>query len=172
MKTKNLVLMALLLGIGTILHAIIPGLISGMKNDMLLTMMFLGILLFPERKSVLVLGLATGVISTATTTFPGGQLANMIDKPVTAFAFFGLYLLVQRFGQSLVTVGILTAIGTMISGTIFLGAALVFTGLPGGAAFTGLFLTVVLPTAAVNTIAMVLIFPVVQSILKRTSFAF
>ena len=172
MKTKNLVLMALLLGIGTILHAIIPGLISGMKNDMLLTMMFLGILLFPERKSVLVLGLATGVISAATTTFPGGQLANMIDKPVTAFAFFGLYLLVYRFGQSLITVGILTAIGTMISGAIFLGAALVFTGLPGGAAFTGLFLTVVLPTAAVNTIAMVLIFPVVQSILKRTSFAF
>jgi hypothetical protein len=172
MKTKNLVLMALLLGIGTILHAIIPGLISGMKNDMLLTMMFLGILLFPERKSVLVLGLATGVISAATTTFPGGQLANMIDKPVTAFAFFGLYLLVKRYGQSLVTVGILTAIGTMISGAIFLGAALVFTGLPGGAAFTGLFLTVVLPTAVVNTIAMVLIFPVVQSILKRTSFAF
>ncbi|KMM36231.1 tryptophan transporter [Guptibacillus hwajinpoensis] len=172
MKTKNLVLMALLLGIGTILHAIIPGLISGMKNDMLLTMMFLGILLFPERKSVLVLGLATGVISAATTTFPGGQLANMIDKPITAFAFFGLYLLVKRFGQSLITAGVLTAIGTMISGAIFLGAALVFAGLPGGAAFTGLFLTVVLPTAAVNTIAIVLIYPVVQSILKRTSFAY
>lgn len=172
MKTKNLVLMALLLGIGTILHAIIPGLISGMKNDMLLTMMFLGILLFPDRRSVLVLGLATGVISAATTTFPGGQLANVIDKPITAFAFFGLYLLVRRFDHSLVTAGALTAIGTMISGAIFLGAALVFAGLPGGAAFTGLFLTVVLPTAIVNTIAMVFIYPVVQSILKRTTFAF
>ncbi|WP_270182442.1 tryptophan transporter [Alkalihalobacillus sp. CinArs1] len=171
MKTKNLVLMALLLGIGTILHAVIPGLISGMKNDMLLTMMFLGILLFPDRRSVLVLGLATGVISAATTTFPGGQLANVIDKPITAFVFFGLYLLVRRF-NSLVTAGALTAIGTMISGAIFLGAALVFAGLPGGAAFTGLFLTVVIPTAVVNTIAMVFIYPVVQSILKRTTFAF
>lgn len=172
MKTKNLVLMALLLGIGTIMHAIIPGLISGMKNDMLLTMMFLGILLFPDRRSVLLLGLATGVISAATTTFPGGQLANVIDKPITAFAFFGLYLLLQRFSNSLVTAGTLTAIGTMISGAIFLSAALVFTGLPGGAAFTGLFLSVVIPTAVVNTIAMVLIYPVVQSILKRTSFAY
>ncbi|TLS38058.1 tryptophan transporter [Pseudalkalibacillus caeni] len=170
MKTKNLVMMAMLLGIGTVLHAVIPGFLSGMKFDLLLTMMFLGIILFPDVKSVAVLGLATGVISAATTSFPGGQLANFIDKPVTAFIFFGLYLLMKKTNKPLLSNSILTAIGTVCSGTVFLTVALVLTGLP--VPFTVLFLTIVLPTAAVNAIAMFLIYPIIQTALKRTSFAY
>ena len=52
MNTKNLVLMSLLVGVGAVLYIIIPGFNGGMKPDFMLTMMFIGILLFPDVKSV------------------------------------------------------------------------------------------------------------------------
>ncbi|OEH91719.1 tryptophan transporter [Bacillus solimangrovi] len=169
MNTRVLVSLSLLVGIGTVLHAVMPPLFLGMKADMLLTMMFLGILLFPERKNVLVLSLVTGIVSAITTAFPGGQIANMIDKPITAFCFFGLMLLIRSKQPTVISASILTAIGTLISGTIFLLTALIFFGLPD--AFIALFAGVVLPTAIVNTIMMIVIFPIVQAILKRTNIA-
>ena len=42
-----------------------------MKPDMMLIMMFMGILLFPRLQNVLVIGAVTGVISALTTAFPG-----------------------------------------------------------------------------------------------------
>ncbi|WOP21699.1 tryptophan transporter [Bacillus pumilus] len=59
----------------------------------------------------------------------------------------------------------LTAIGTIVSGVIFLSAALLITGLP--AALPALLVGVVLPAAVINTIAMVFVFPIAQSILRR-----
>ena len=43
-----------------------------MKPDFMLTMMFIGILLFPEVKNVFLLAVTTGVISGLFSTFPGG----------------------------------------------------------------------------------------------------
>ncbi|MFP3361766.1 tryptophan transporter, partial [Planococcus sp. SIMBA_143] len=77
------------------------GIFLGMKPDMMLTMMFLGIILFPAKKNVLLLGLLTGVISGLTTQFPGGFLPNLIDKPVTAFVFYGLFLATKKITRSL-----------------------------------------------------------------------
>jgi hypothetical protein len=166
MNTKNLVALALLVGIGAVLHAVIPGIFLGMKPDMMLAMMFLGIILFPDFKSVLLLGIVTGLISGITTTFPGGLIPNIIDKIVTSFVFFGLFLSLNKFRNSIVSVAILTAVGTIISGTAFLTSAYFIVGLPG--AFTGLFAAVVLPAAVINTIAMIVIYPIALSIVKRT----
>lgn len=58
----------------------------------------------------------------------------------------------------------LTFIGTIVSGTIFLGSALLIAGLP--APFITLFYTVVIPTAFINTIAMLMIYPVAHRIYK------
>lgn len=169
MNTRTLVSLALLIGIGTVLHAVMPPLFFGMKPDMLLTMMFLGILLYPTRKEVLVLAIATGIVSALTTSFPGGQIANMIDKPVTAFVFLGLLTILRVTQPSILSASVLTAVGTLVSGTVFLSTALVFFGLP--QTFVGLFAAVVLPATIVNTIVMVVIFPVVQGIRKRSSIA-
>ncbi|WP_017754275.1 tryptophan transporter [Calidifontibacillus oryziterrae] len=171
MNTKILVSLAMLVGIGAVLHAVMPPIFLGMKPDMLLVMMFLGIVLFPEKKNVFVLALATGIVSALTTSFPGGQVANMIDKPITAFLFFALFLAVKKFNNSVFSASILTIIGTIISGSVFLGAALVLFGLPGGASFMALFTAVVLPATAFNTVAMIIVYPIVQSILKRTKIA-
>jgi hypothetical protein len=170
LKTKNLVFMALLLGMGVVLHAIVPPFFLGMKPDMLLVMMFLGILLFPEKKHVLMLGLAAGLISAATTNFPGGQLPNIIDKTITAYVFFGLLLVMNKFRHSAVTAAILTAVGTLISGTVFLTAALYIVSLP--APFLALFLSVVLPATVVNTAAITIVYPISQTIMKRSKLAY
>ena len=77
MNTKNLVLMSLLLAVGAVLYIIIPGFNGGMKPDFMLTMMFIGILLFPDVKSVFLLGITTGVISGLFSTFPGGFVPNV-----------------------------------------------------------------------------------------------
>ncbi|QED47134.1 tryptophan transporter [Cytobacillus dafuensis] len=166
MNTKNLVALSLLVGMGAVLHAVVPGFFLGMKPDMMLTMMFLGIVLFPDKKSVMLLGLVTGLISGLTTTFPGGLIPNIIDKPITAFAFLGLFLAFKKFQKSIVSVAVLTAVGTIISGIVFLTSAFLIVGLPGP--FTALFAAVVLPAAAVNTIAMVVLYPVALTIVKRT----
>ncbi|WP_066295061.1 tryptophan transporter [Bacillus sp. FJAT-29937] len=166
MNTKNLVALALLVGMGAVLHAVVPGFFLGMKPDMMLTMMFLGIVLFPDKKSVLLLAIVTGVIAALTTTFPGGQIPNIIDKPIAAIVFLGLFTALKRYQKSIVSVAILTAVGTIVSGVAFLGSALLIVGLPGP--FTALFAAVVLPAAAVNTIVMVVLYPVALSIVKRT----
>lgn len=166
MKTKNLVALALLVGMGAILHVFMPGIVFGMKPDMMLAMMFLGIVLFPDSKSVLLLSLVTGVISGLTTSFPGGLIPNIIDKPITAFVFFGLFLALKKYRTNIVSVGILTALGTLVSGVVFLGSALLIVGLPGP--FAALFIGVVLPAIAANTIAMVVLYPVAITVVKRT----
>ncbi|PFG07175.1 tryptophan transporter [Bacillus sp. es.034] len=167
MNTKTLVSLSLLVGIGAVLHTVIPGIFLGMKPDMMLTMMFLGIILFPAKKNVLLLGLLTGVISGLTTQFPGGFLPNLIDKPVTAFVFYGLFLATKKITRSLLGASVLTAIGTLVSGSVFLLSAYMIVGLPG--AFFALFAAVVLPATLVNAGAMFIVYPIINGILKRST---
>jgi hypothetical protein len=165
MNTKNLVVLSLLAGIGVVLHTVMPAFLT-IKPDMMLAMMFLGIILIPEIKSVMLLSIVTGGLSALTTGFPGGQLPNIIDKPITALIFFGLFLALKKHRNSIISVAVLTAVGTFVSGSVFLGAAHFIVGLP--SSFTVLFAAGVLPAIALNTIIMVILYPVALSIVKRT----
>ncbi len=167
MNTRILVMLSLLVGIGAVLHYIMPPFFFGMRPDMMLAMMFLGIMFFPGLRYVIVLAAATGIISALTTTVPGGQLANLIDKPVTALAFFGLFLLVRKKKNYKWTASILTAVGTMVSGGVFLSVVLFVIGLM-HASFAVMFMTVVLPTALLNGVLMAIIYPIAQDIIKRS----
>lgn len=169
MKTKNLVALALLVGMGTVLHTFMPGFNLGMKPDILLAMMFLGIVLFPDFKSVLLLSIVSGVIAGLTTTFPGGLIPNMIDKPASAFVFFALFLALKKYRTNIVSVAVLTGIGTIVSGIVFLGSALLIVGLPGP--FLVLFTGTVIPATVANIIVMVVLYPIASAIIKRTKFA-
>ncbi|WP_152654897.1 tryptophan transporter [Oceanobacillus sp. CFH 90083] len=170
MKTKILTVLALLVSIGTVLHFIMPPLLFGVKPDMMLAMMFLGIILFPKWNYVLLLAFATGAISALTTAAPGGQIANLIDKPLTAFAFFLLFLLVRKHMNTKATAAALTFVGTLISGIIFLSIALFFIGfLEGG--FSALLAAVVLPAAVMNTVIILVVYPIVEGIMKRSKAA-
>ncbi|PWA11804.1 tryptophan transporter [Pueribacillus theae] len=167
MKTKNLVLIALLLGMGTVLSLILAVTFAGMRPDVLLVMMFIAILLFPEKKHVLLTGLLTGILSGLISTFPGGFIPNIIDKLITAFVCLGLVLMLQKL-TPIVRAGIISVIGTFVSGIVFLSSALIIVSLP--APFLALFNLVVLPALALNTILIVIVYPIVQSVLKRSNF--
>ncbi|RKQ31281.1 tryptophan transporter [Oceanobacillus halophilus] len=171
MNIRVLITLSLLVGIGTVLHAVVPGFVFGVKPDMLLSMMFLGIFLFPKAKYVLLLALVSGIISALTTQAPGGQIANMIDKPVTAFVVLALFLLLQnKVKSNNINAPLLTFVGTLISGSIFATVVALIAGL-GEGGFIALFVGAILPAAAVNTVIMVVVYPIVQSIMKRTKFA-
>lgn len=168
MKVRILILLALLVGIGAVLHAIIPPIFFGVKPDMLLSMMFLGIFLFPKPKYVLILSLATGVMSALTTGAPGGQIANMIDKPLTAFIVLAIFLVLKDRMNLNITAPLLAGVGTIISGSIFITVISIIAGIPEGGLIP-LFLMVVLPATAVNALIMLVVYPIVQGIFKRTN---
>ena len=166
MNTKNLVLMALLVSVGAALYLIIPGFSGGMKPDFMLTMMFVGILLFPNIKSVFLLALTTGVISGLFSTFPGGFIPNIIDKSITAVVFLAFVLVLKKYITKMPVAIALCAGGTLLSGTVFLSAAIFVIG--ANIPFMLLFTTVVLPAIAMNAIAFAFIYPIIITLVKRS----
>ena len=151
--TKQLVINALLLAVGFILHAVTPTLGLPMQIDFSLITMILIINLNRNSFSTcLVSGIATGIFSGITSKFPLGLIPNIIDKSVTTVAVYFLIKLLDKTSlQSKIKTVVVNAVGTLISGTVFLVSALLLVGLP--APFSVLFITVVLPAIVVNTIA-------------------
>lgn len=168
MNTKQLTLMALLVAVGAALYLVIPGYGEGMKPDFMLTMMIIGILLFPDARSVFLLGATTGVLSGIFTSFPGGFIPNIIDKPITAFIIYAAILLLKKTVNHLAVSTAIVCVGTIISGSIFLSVAIYVMG--ANVPFGLLFATVVLPTVALNGIVFFIIYPIIKGLLKRSSF--
>lgn len=171
-NTKKLVINALLLGVGAMLHQITPALGFPMQPDFALAMLFIIIIINNgEYKISLISGIITGIFTAMTTKFPGGQIPNIIDKITTAHIVFLMILLLGKVlkdmdekKKKLVQIIIILPVGTLISGSLFLGSALVIAGLP--APFMALFTTVVLPAMAINLVAGVILFKVIQKSMK------
>lgn len=157
-RVSDLVLAALLLGIGFVLHGVFPGIFAGMKPDFSLMMLFAIVMLVPNRRIALLAGVATGIITALTTTFPAGQVPNLVDKLVTTVAVMGL----AQVLPSKVRIPVVGVVGTLISGVVFLTTAAVLTGLP--APFTALMVSVVVPAAVINTVALLVLYPVVAKL--------
>lgn len=160
MKVRDLTQVGILLAVGYLLHLVVPGIIFGMKPDLTLGMLFIILMIYREVKIGLAAGLAAGIISAATTSFPGGQIPNVIDKILTTLLVLGLIYLLQNLQPNVLS-AVVGAVGTLISGTIFLGAAALIAGLPGP--FAALFMGAVLPATLVNTIAVVILYPIVTA---------
>lgn len=158
MNLRKIILSSLLLAIGMVLHQIAPPLLFGMKPDILLSMMFIAIVLVDDYKVTLLVGLAAGVLTAATTTFPMGQIPNIIDKLITCNVVYFILKATKKILNHQIQMFVVSLVGTLISGTVFLGSALILVGLPGGASFTALFLAVVLPATLVNTIACIFLY--------------
>ena len=154
MKTKSLVVSCLLLSVGVFLHALIPGVsfLGGIKPDFLLAMMILAIYLSPDSKTGITTGVLAGILSALTTTFPGGQILSMMDKAVAALV---TYCLVRTIKKSNFKLPIITFIGTVVSGIVFVVGAMILSGLK--VSSVSLIVFVVLPTAIMNTLLNVLL---------------
>lgn len=169
MNLRKLTTSSLLLAIGLILHQVAPPMLFGMKPDILLSMMFIAILLNKDYKMTLLIGLAAGVLTAATTTFPGGQIPNIVDKLITCNCVYLMIKITDKFNNQ-VKMFIISIIGTLISGTVFLGTASLLFGLPGSASFSTLMLIVVVPATLVNTIACLVLYNAVDLALKRVRY--
>lgn len=178
-KTKKLVVNALLLAIGAMLHQITPALGLPMQPDFALAMLFIIMILNKDDyKTSLVAGVITGIFTAMTTKFPGGQIPNVIDKVVTVnFAFILIFLLykfkalnkLSESKQNYIIAAIVLPIGTVVSGVVFLLSAQLIVGLP--APFMALFLTVVVPATVINLVAGVFLFKIVEMSLRRSSYS-
>ena len=165
MNLRKMVVSSLLLSIGLILHQIMPPILFGMKPDIMLCMMFIAIALNKDYKMTLLVGLLAGALTAATSTFPGGQVPNIIDKFITANL---IYFIFKVFGNKVnqqMQMIVAAIIGTLISGTVFLGSAYFLVGLPGP--FVTLMLVVVLPATVFNAVGCAVLYNAVSLSLKR-----
>ncbi len=165
MKLRESIFTTLLLAIGLILHYITPGFLGGMKFDFLLIFVFASILLNSKFNNVILTALLGGLLSAMTTTFPAGQIPNMIDKLVTCLVMYFVINFFKNYGLNLISLGIIGALGTFISGMTFLTSALFITGLP--APMSVLVTGVVIPTMIVNTIGIVFVYKTINIAVKR-----
>lgn len=152
MKTKKLTLFSIFLAVGFLLHQIMPGIpfLGGMKMDFLLVMFFFSIFYCENLKEVLTCSLLFGILSALTTTFPGGQAGNLIDKPVTGIFFFALSGLIgKKLPQGAKSL-ILPFLSTIISGFIFLRVSTLASGM--SVPVMNLLLVLVIPTAVLNSL--------------------
>ena len=150
--TKQLVTNSLLLAVGFLLHYVTPAIGLPMQIDFSLITLILVINLNKNSFSTCIAsGVATGIFSGITTKFPMGMIPNIIDKLVTTiFVYLLIKLLDKTTLHSKIKAVITNAVGTLISGTVFLVSALLLVGLP--APISVLFVTVVIPAIVVNTI--------------------
>lgn len=147
MNINKIIITSLFLAIGLVLHQITPGIFMGIKPDFLLVFMILSITLTKDFKITIITGIAAGVLCALTTTFPGGQLPNIIDKIITSIIVYIIYK--SSNSNSSLKLICIYFLGTIISGSIFLGSALILFGLP--APFLILFVSIVLPTSVINS---------------------
>ena len=150
--TKQLTINALLLAVGFLLHYITPAIGLPMQIDISLITLILVITLNKSSFNTCVAsGVATGIFSGLTSKFPLGFIPNIIDKITTAIVVYLLIKLLDKTTlHSRIKAVITNAVGTLVSGVVFLVSALLFTGLP--APFIVLFITVVIPAIVVNTV--------------------
>lgn len=152
-NTKQLVSNSLLLAVGFLLHYVTPAIGLPMQIDFSLITLILIINLNKNSFSTCIAsGLVTGIFAGLTTKFPMGLVPNIIDKIMTTIAVYLLTKLLDKTTlHNKIKAVITNAVGTLVSGIVFLGSALLLTGLP--APFSLLFVTVVIPATIVNTIA-------------------
>lgn len=179
MNTKKLVLNAVLLGIGLVLHQIEPA-IFGVKPDMTLIMLFtIMIINKDDYKTCLICGIIAGIFSGMTTSFPGGQLPNIMDKFITTNISFIIMMLMYKAPfmkkiadktQDFIVSNVLMSLGTAISGFVFLTCAQILVGLPGDMNLSMLFMSVVIPAIIINLVVGSMVFKVIHVTMKRLSF--
>lgn len=167
MNTKKMTISAIMAAVGYILHQIVPGIpfLGGMKMDFLLLMLFFSVFMLDSLKEVLAVSAVFAIIAAITSTFPGGQVANLVDKVSTGvLVYFAYNLLGTKINPTVKTV-LIAVIGTLYSGAIFLLIGLSMSGL--NVPFAELYMGIVLPTTALNAVGSVFM----ERIMNRAGFA-
>ncbi|NLO83440.1 MAG: tryptophan transporter [Clostridiales bacterium] len=154
---RDFVLAGLLLAIGLVLHYVTPSTGTPVKPDFLLAMLFLCLLTFEDIKVGFVAGIAAGILSGLTTNVPGGFVPNVIDKLITTGVLLIGIRLFRRFINQYVLSIAVPIVGTILSGCVFIGSAILLGVFP-QEIFIGAFVTAVLPAMVGNVFLVALLF--------------
>ena len=165
MNTKRMVTNAILIAIGAILHQLTPG--TAMQPDLSLAMLFIIMVYNKEYKTSLICSVAVGIFAALTSKTPNGQLPNLIDKFITFNVIYLVLLPLRNKVSRNVQILTILPLGTLLSGTIFLTVLMILNGFP-MKTFNTLFITVVLPTTALNIILGSILYKVVGRAIKIT----
>ena len=164
-NTKKMIVNAILIAIGAVLHTISPT-FGVAQPDFALAMLFIIILINTDYKTALFSGIIIGIFTAITTKTVGGQAPNIIDKVITANVAYLMLLPLRDKVSKNIQAALLLVVGTFVSGTVFLTSMMIFTGMPMKAIPAGL-LSVVLPTACINVIIGIIIFNIVNQAIKQ-----
>ncbi len=164
-NTKKMIVNAILIAIGVVLHTISPT-FGVAQPDFALAMMFIIILINKDYKTALFSGIIVGIFTALTTKTVGGQVPNIIDKLITANVAYLLLLPLRDRVNKNIQAAILLIVGTFVSGIVFLTSMMFFAGMSMEAIPAGL-LAVVLPTACVNVVIGIIIFNIVNQAIKQ-----
>lgn len=154
--TRKLSKMSILLALGLVLNLSVQVFsLQGMKVDFVVVMLVISLLNADNHQEMLMAAISFGILTALTTTFPNGQIANLVDKLVVGFIMYNLNRLMKVDYDNKPKVILFTALSTIISGTVFLSVALYLSS--STELFNLLFLTVVIPSTIGNSIMMALI---------------
>ena len=168
METKKMIINAILIAIGVILHVISPSLGLAAQPDFALAMLFIVMLLNKDYKTTLFSGIIIGIFTALTTKTVGGQLPNIIDKIITCnVMFLILALLRDKVSKNLQSI-ILMFLGTFLSGVVFLSSLALIYGIQGYIVTP--ILVIVIPTALINTVFGLIIYKIVLRVLRQINF--
>ncbi|WP_300379542.1 tryptophan transporter [Clostridium sp.] len=157
-KVKKMTMNGILISLAAILHQITPALGLPMQPDFAIIMLFIIIILNRDYKTIILSSIIIGVLTGLTTKFPGGQIPNIIDKLVTGNIIYLSSKILNNIISEKIEILIYLVFGTIISGTTFLYSAMILVGLPSGATFMGLIISVLAPTLVLNMILGIILY--------------
>lgn len=166
MNVKKMILNAILIAIGALLHQITPALGLPMQPDFAISMLFIIILINKDYKTTLISSIIMGIITALTTKFPGGQLPNIIDKLITAHVIYFMFKVMGNKVSDNIKIISALSFGTIVSGLTFLLSDSIIVGLPGS--FLTLVTVVVLPATIMNIILGTILYKSIGVALKVT----
>ncbi|WP_291627234.1 tryptophan transporter [Clostridium sp.] len=166
MNVKKMILNAILIAIGALLHQITPALGLLMQPDFAISMLFIIILINKDYKTTLISSIIMGIITALTTKFPCGQLPNIIDKLITAHVIYFMFKIMGNKVSDNIKIISALSFGTIVSGLTFLLSASIIVGLPGS--FLTLVTVVVLPATIMNIILGTILYKSIGVALKVT----
>lgn len=148
---RKITQMSILLALGLVLNLSVQMFsLQGMKVDFVVVMLCISILNSESYEEVIMAGVAYGLLTALTTTFPNGQLANIIDKLVVSLVMYNVKnILKVNYNNKLLLI-IFSLSATLLSGFIFLFTALYMSQTLN--MFYILFFSIVIPSAIGNSI--------------------
>ncbi len=163
--TRRISHLSILLALGLVLNMAVQAFsIQGMKVDFIVVMLCISILDAESFKEAVMIGISYGVLTGLTTSFPFGQVANLIDKIIVSMMLYSTISFLNLKIDNKVSLAIYAAFATVLSGALFLSIALAMA--KNTELFLFLFMTVVLPSMIGNSIVIIIFSQVFDKINK------